>query len=169
MAVHIPRLACSQDVDVAIAYAFMTLGYESPTREQERAIRGFLTGRDVFVIIPTGSGKSLCFVALPLVFDHIRRCVCKDEPHHSIFIVVSPLTALMKDQVSKYGSSLSCTYIGEDAADSEGIIRGDYQLLYASPENVLGVSKWREMLGSSIYLENLVGVAVDEAHCISTW
>lgn len=82
------------------------------------------------------------------MFDHIRRRAFK-KVHRSIFIVVSPLTALMKDQVSKYGSSLSCTYIGEDTADSDGIIQGDYHLLYASPESGLGVSKWREMLLSS--------------------
>ena len=104
--IQIPRLACSQDVDSAIVYAFRTLGYDRPTWEQERAIRGFLTGRDVLVIIPTGSGKSLCYVVrylVPRVFDHIRPYVCKNEPHHSIFIVVSPLTALI--QVSKYGSA----------------------------------------------------------------
>ena len=77
---QIPRLACSGDINSAISYAFnsaisyafKTLGYDRPTLEQERAIREFVSGRDIFVISPTGSGKSLCFVALPLVFDHIR-------------------------------------------------------------------------------------------------
>ena len=70
--VQIPRLACSGDINSAISYAFKTLGYDRPTLEKERAIREFVSGRDIFVISPTGSGKSLCFVALPLVFDHIR-------------------------------------------------------------------------------------------------
>ena len=64
-------LACSGDINSAISYAFKTLGYDRPTLEQERAIREFVSGRDIFVISPTGSGKRLCFVALPLVFDHI--------------------------------------------------------------------------------------------------
>ena len=70
--VQIPRLACSGDINSAISYALKTLGYDRPTLEQERTIREFVSGRDIFVISPTSSGKSLCFVALPLVFDHIR-------------------------------------------------------------------------------------------------
>ena len=55
--VQIPRLACSGDINSAISYAFKTLGYDRPTLEQERAIREFVSGRDIFVISPTGSGK----------------------------------------------------------------------------------------------------------------
>ena len=108
----IPRLTvCNADIDSAISYAFQTLGYDRPTLEQGRAIGGFVKGQDTLVILPTGSGKSLCFVALPLVFDYIRRRVSTNVPHHSIVLVISPLTALMKDQVSKYGSAITCTYI----------------------------------------------------------
>ena len=78
--VQIPRLACSGDINSAISYAFKMLGYDRPTLEQERAIREFVSGRDIFVISPTGNGKSLCFVALPLVFDHIRRRVSRNVP-----------------------------------------------------------------------------------------
>ena len=55
--VQIPRLACSGDINSAISYAFKTLGYDRPTLEQERAIREFVSGRDIVVISPTGSGK----------------------------------------------------------------------------------------------------------------
>ena len=54
---QIPRLACSGDINSAISYAFKTLGYDRPTLEQERAVREFVSGRDIFVISPTGSGK----------------------------------------------------------------------------------------------------------------
>ena len=86
--VQIPRLACSGDINSAISYALKMLGYDRPTLEQERAIREFVSGRDIFVISPTGSGKSLCFVALPLVFDHIRRRVSRNVPHLSILLVI---------------------------------------------------------------------------------
>ena len=112
--VLIPRLGMAvslQDIDRAIVKAFRTLGYESPTWVQEEAVRAF---RDVFVIVPTGSGKSLCFLALPLVFDSLRSCNSDTDIHHSTVLVISPLTALMKDQVSKYGAILRCAFIGED-------------------------------------------------------
>ena len=60
-------------IDAAILSAFRTLGYEKPTKDQVQVIEAFLSGKDVFVMLPTGSGKSLCFVALPLVFDSLRR------------------------------------------------------------------------------------------------
>ena len=60
-------------------------------------------------------------------------------------------------------------HFAENIDDSDGIMQGNYQLLYASPESVLRVDKWRNMLGSSVYQENLMGVAIDEAHCICTW
>ena len=61
--------------------------------KQKRAITSFLEGNDVFVSLPTGSGKSLCFALLPFAFDNFLR------REGSIAIVVSPLISLMKDQV----------------------------------------------------------------------
>ena len=100
----VPRLTvcnavCNADIHSAICYAFQTLGYDRPTLEQERAIGGFVK-QDTLVILPTGSGKSLCFVAVPLVFDYIRRRVSTNVPHRSIVLVICPLTALMKYQSS---------------------------------------------------------------------
>ena len=76
-----------------------TLGYTSLKPEQESAIVSFLAGNDVFVSLPTGYGKTLCYAALPYAFDQLRA-TCKS----SIVIVVSPLIALMKDQVTGYGA-----------------------------------------------------------------
>ena len=59
----VPRLSlCNADIDCAISYAFKMLGYDRPTLEQERAIGGFVKGQDTFVILPKGSGKSLCLM-----------------------------------------------------------------------------------------------------------
>ena len=57
---------------------------------------GILRGRDVFAVLPTGFGKSLCFACLPTAFDQLHP---HDEP--TIVLVIAPLTAIMKDQVSK--------------------------------------------------------------------
>ena len=76
------------------------------------------------------------------------------------------------DQVSKYGSRRRCAFIGDQDCDKESheaVLQGNCQLVYASPESLLGVSQWCGMLQSSVYHENTVAVIVDEAHCICTW
>ena len=83
----------SECLDAAILRASTKLGYSSLRENQLKAIKSFLEGNDVFVILPTGSGKSLCFWLLPFAFDYLYERV------DSIVIVVSPLIALMKDQV----------------------------------------------------------------------
>ena len=81
------------DLDAIIVRAGQKLGYSSLRENQLQAVRSFMEGNDVFVILPTGSGKSLCFSVLPIAFDFLFERVV------SIVIVVSPLIALMKDQV----------------------------------------------------------------------
>ena len=60
-------------IDVAILEGFQKLGYDCPTQEQAQAIRSFVLGSDVFVMLPTGSGKSLCYASLPYIFDSLRQ------------------------------------------------------------------------------------------------
>ena len=72
----VPRISATvplRHVDSAMIESFRALGYERPMWVQEEAIRSFLRGKDVFVIVPTGSGKSICFVALTLVFHSLRQ------------------------------------------------------------------------------------------------
>ena len=69
------------------------MGYNNLKSEQEQIINGILLKRDVFGILPTGFGKSLCYASLPIIYDKIHQ----KEP--SIVIVVTPLVAIMKDQV----------------------------------------------------------------------
>ena len=78
-----------------IREAAASLGYPALKPEQEEAITQFLMGMDVFVALPTGYGKSLCYCCLPSVFDRVRSV-----EEQSIVVFVSPLTALMKDQVA---------------------------------------------------------------------
>ena len=80
--------------EAAIA-ASRTMGYEGMKSEQLRIVESFVTGHDVFGVLPTGYGKSLCYACLPLVFD----CLLQKPSCFSIVLVVSPLVALMKDQV----------------------------------------------------------------------
>ena len=84
----------NQELESAIMQASQQLGYATIRPDQNTAIKSFMEGRDVFICLPTGSGKSLCFSVLPYAFDYLHKRV------GSIVIVVSPLIALMKDQVS---------------------------------------------------------------------
>ena len=76
--------------------AAQELGYSSMKPAQLEVTLNFVRGRDVFAILPTGFGKSLCYACLPTAFDAIN----KKERGHSIVVVVTPLLAIMKDQVS---------------------------------------------------------------------
>ena len=173
--VRIPRLAArlpSATVNNAILEAFVMLGYEKPTVDQEEAILDFIKGRDVFVSLPTGAGKSLCFASLPVIFDNLRRhlqiiggtdCGC-------IVLVVSPLIALMQDQVDKFHKrGLKCTFLGQDSCDKAAVIAGEYQLVYILPEYLLEDLAVRDMFRSQVYVDNFVALVVDEAHCIDIW
>ena len=82
-----------------VGRAAASLGYSKMKPEQEQAILAFVSGKDVFVALPTGYGKSLCFGLLPRVFDLLRGV-----EEQSVVIVVSPLVALMKEQAASLSS-----------------------------------------------------------------
>ncbi|MCG8622733.1 MAG: DEAD/DEAH box helicase [Proteobacteria bacterium] len=86
------------DIQQAIIEAAQRLGFASVREVQAKAITSIVAGKDVFVSLPTGTGKSLCFALVPLVFDRLLGYESGTES--SIAIVVSPLIALMKDQAS---------------------------------------------------------------------
>ncbi len=142
----------------------------SPTEDQMRVVVDFVAGLDVFAVLPTGSGKSLCFVALPLVFEKLRG----DQGLSSIVVVYnSPLISLMKDQVQKYnGKGVKCAFIGQESESlclEECVLNREYHVVYSSPESLLRNDKWRNMLSSTVYQESLVAIVVDEAHCVDSW
>ena len=154
------------DIDRALRRAGSKLGYTALHSQQEMVVKAFVTGRDVFVCLPTGSGKSLCYCILPSVFDELSAVDGK-----SIVVVVSPLISLMKDQVQAMkAKDIRAVYVGdcgeEDVID---VCSGVYQIVYMSPEALLTDEQWRDMLLSPVYRENLVGLVVDEAHCVKKW
>lgn len=100
----------------AIDRAAKHLGCDRVKPEQEKAIRDFMAGKDVFVALPTGYGKSLCYAALPFAFD----CVRSVSKPSSIVLVVSPLLVLMKDQVSIYSlKGLTSAYVSSEAENAQ--------------------------------------------------
>ena len=85
----------NRDVESVATKVVQELGYESLKPEQLQIVAGVLRGRDVFGILPTGFGKTLCFACLPSAYDKLYP---KSAP--SIVVVLSPSTAIMQDQVS---------------------------------------------------------------------
>lgn len=133
-------------------------GYEAFRPLQREIMEATLVGRDVVAILPTGAGKSLCF-QLPAL------------AREGVTLVVSPLIALMKDQVDALTASgvpatlLNSSVQGAEAQRRrEGLLRGEYKLLYAAPERIMTESFLRDMQEW-----NVTAIAVDEAHCISEW
>jgi ATP-dependent DNA helicase RecQ len=133
-------------------------GYDQFRPLQQEVIRDALGGRDVFVLMPTGGGKSLCFQLPALIRDGLT-------------IVVSPLISLMKDQVDALQTSgIPATYLNstlnreEAKARWRGLHRGEYRMLYAAPERLMLDAFWERALNW-----NIAQFAIDEAHCISEW
>ncbi len=82
----------------AIAYSSDKLKYDELRCEQKEAVIAFLNGNDLFVSLPTGYGKSLCYGILPYAFDHLRSKTSTEEVGRSIVVCVSPVTSTKMDQ-----------------------------------------------------------------------
>ena len=136
--------------------------------EQEEGIRAFIEKGDVFINLPTGFGKSLVYQSLPIVFDVLNG----NSRGTSILLVISPLIALMEDQMKKL-TDLGIPAISLAGTDDPELIQqvmnGNYLLVYCSPEFVLSTMSGRGILADSYFRDILIGVAVDEAHCITQW
>jgi len=133
-------------------------GYDAFRPLQQEIIEASLAGRDVLAILPTGAGKSLCY-QLPAL------------AREGLTLVVSPLIALMKDQVDQLqASGVAATFLNstldpaENRARIDGLLAGKFALLYVAPERLMTadflthLKKWK-----------VAALAVDEAHCISEW
>ena len=150
----------------AVQEAASKLGF-TLKKEQEEAILAFNQGHDVFVALPTGYGKSFCYCCLPYVFDIIRNV-----KNQCIVVVVSPLKALMKDQVAhclSRGLSAADVSSASDRDTRRKILEGCYQIVFMSPESLFTGKQQREMLQEEPYHSNLVGFVIDEAHCVKKW
>ena len=127
--------------------------------KQLLVIHSFCNGNDVFVALPTGSGKSLCYWILPSLFKILFK---KDR---STIIVISPLDALMKDQETSISQLGVKAIVANDANEDEleHIKEGLYEVIFVSPERLLTHSDWRDMLQSPVYQAQLDGIIIDEA------
>lgn len=133
-------------------------GYEEFRKGQLNIILNILNKKDVFCVMPTGAGKSLCYQIPALIFDGVT-------------LVISPLISLMKDQVDNLiDMGINSAYINSSLSNDEindilsNAFNGVYKLIYVAPERLESKS-----FVESIKRLNIIQVAVDEAHCVSEW
>src|SRR5688572_3118630 len=133
-------------------------GYNQFRGNQEVIIRNIINGNNTFVIMPTGAGKSLCYQLPALVLDGTA-------------IVISPLIALMKNQVDQLNAfGVNAQFLNSTLSKSEmnkvkkETISGEVKLLYVAPESLT-----KEENLDFLQKANVSFVAIDEAHCISEW
>ncbi|MBP2559299.1 ATP-dependent DNA helicase RecQ [Neorhizobium galegae] len=133
-------------------------GYSSFRGKQAAVVEQVVSGGDAVVLFPTGAGKSLCF-QIP--------ALCRD----GVGIVVSPLIALMRDQVEALkqlgvrAAALNSSLTREEFLDvRRAIAHGDLDLLYVTPERIV-TPAFKEMIGNA----KIALFAIDEAHCVSQW
>ena len=141
------------------------LGYTEVKKEQKEAV--VVDKEDVFVCLPTGYGKSLCYYCIPVLFDKIQK---RSVPW-SLIIIVSPLVALMKDQVFSLNKrGLKVIAVTADSTDDiTCVMKGKYQYILTTPEILLCSKNWSGVFCSTSFQERLVGVIIDEAHCVKKW
>ena len=133
-------------------------GYDSFREGQEKLIDGLLTGQDVFGIMPTGAGKSLCYQIPALMFQGIT-------------LVISPLISLMKDQVAALNQAgVYAAYLNSSLTQGQYFKaldfarKGKYKIIYVAPERLLTES----FLDFAIHAD-ISFISVDEVHCVSQW
>ncbi len=141
-------------------------GYEDFRGPQQAIVDHVVAGGDALVLMPTGGGKSLCY-QIP--------AIARQQAGRGITIVVSPLIALMHDQVGALHEAgvdaafLNSSLTGEEAAAVEKrLLRGELTLLYAAPERVT-TPRFLAQLDALAERGHLALFAIDEAHCVSQW
>src|SRR5579871_2007508 len=146
--------------DLAAAQKLLhtVFGFAEFRAGQAEIIETILSGRDVLAVMPTGSGKSLCYQLPALV-------------RNGLTIVVSPLIALMRNQVAQlngYGVAAAALNSANDASDNRAILdrirSGELRLLYVAPERLVRPDTLDLLKRAGVGM-----LAVDEAHCISQW
>ena len=141
-------------------------GYDSFRGPQQAIVSHACAGGDALVLMPTGGGKSLCY-QIP--------AIARQQAGHGVTVVISPLIALMQDQVGALHEAgveaafLNSTLSSEEAyAVEQRMMRGDITLLYAAPERVT-TARFLAQLDAMHERGKLSLFAIDEAHCVSQW
>ena len=138
--------------------------------KQILALRKFFAGNDLFFSAPTGFGKSIIYELIPIMADTLNDRVAGS----SVIIVISPLKALIEDQVTYLNThtavtAINLTEVSNDKETLRLISEESYSIVYSSPETFLSIKCWRELASSSDFRDRCVALVIDEAHCLIQW
>jgi len=170
----------------ALNYGLEILGLsdiELKEKQYEALKAVVLKNRDVLAVLPTSYGKSLIYQLLPLVLDFFAA---NGSPlRKSTVIVISPLNALMRDQIVKLkeGGLNVCVLKGDRVASTDGdgddevsvdvsveiLVNTTYDLIFAHPEVLVDNKKVLKILKSPQFKEKVKAIVVDEAHLVIDW
>ena len=150
--------------------------------KQVKCLEAIYFGRDVVAVLPTGYGKSLIFHLLPSLFYDKLTSLRSASNNHAVVIVVSPLNALIENQIQrshqgnikagilnvkkgKDNEDLRLNFVGTDSFLRDAL----YDIIYMHPEAFLSCKEGMELLQSVPYQDSVRAIIVDEAHCILEW
>ena len=166
----------SDSFQAALRVLKQTFGYDAFRSHQAEIVKAVLTGENCQVIMPTGMGKSLCFQVPAIVLAEQNQAATASSSDSSVLrpgmtLVLSPLIALMKDQVDALvAKGVRATFVNSSLKRHERLERyqqiadGMFDLVYVSPERFRKPDFCEIMTKRSVLL-----LAIDEAHCISEW
>lgn len=169
----------------AIPSALSELGLNVTLKEEQiLAVESVVNSKDVLAVLPTGFGKSLIYQILPGVFDFLSMHQHSAAKGKALILVVSPLNALMQDQISKLNERGVSAYMVKgqkvNVEDSRGeeyraslpmstLKEPNCRILFVHPEVCVDDKHFQAFLKSSTYQKRVKAVVVDEAHLIREW
>ena len=141
------------------------------------ALKAVYDGNDMFLWLPTGYGKSVCYQTLPFLYNHELKRKNLPAPRRSVCVIVSPLISLMVDQVARLWSvGVGCAILsGSSGVDKsllasvEDVRLGGYSLIFSAPEAIVHGNHWHNMLSEEPLHSRVVALAIDEAYCVNKW
>ena len=175
----LPLCACVTNMEAlfheAIEFSVKKLGMKDLKKEQYDALRAIcVEKKDVLAVLPTGFGKSLIYQVLPTMFDYMRNgCEPVDAKQNSIVIIVSPLNALMRNQMQKLERVLNvCVLQSVDESEEKASVMKDFKefsLVFGHPEVFVDNKNVAKLLKSKDVQRRVKAIVVDEAHLVLEW
>ena len=131
------------------------------SKHQQSALWNFITGQDVFAILPTGSGKSLIFQMAPALIEQLNKkgYAVQSKP---VIMIVCPLNSLIDSHIRELSKRGFKATVLTKKEDERGILNGDFTFVLCNPESIINNAKWRNMVCSELYQDNLIGFVTDE-------